>query len=143
MNPEHGETSEEKVPTGTLKVKSSKGRTVEVVQVGTSKQAGGKIEARDESDKKDESTQQEEYYETESDSPPIEFEDPMYKLMQEEEIEKEYEEMAPEQEEELVSQLTPRERAEYREIKEFYHIQADEMGQGMELRSAMIKERAK
>ena len=55
MNPECGETSGGKVPTGTLKVKSSKERTVEVVQVGTSEQAGGKIEARDESDKKDES----------------------------------------------------------------------------------------
>ena len=35
-SPELGETSGEKVPTGTLKVKSSKGRTMEVVQVGTS-----------------------------------------------------------------------------------------------------------
>ena len=34
---ELGETSREKVPTGTLKVKFSKGRNMEVVQVGTSK----------------------------------------------------------------------------------------------------------
>ena len=38
-SPELGETSREKAPTSTLKVKSSKGRTVEDVQVGTSEQA--------------------------------------------------------------------------------------------------------
>ena len=65
------------------------------------------VEVRDESTKKDESTRQEEYYETKSDSPPIEFEYPMYELMQEEEIEEEYGEMSWEQEEELASQLTP------------------------------------
>ena len=37
-----------------------------------------------------------EHYETESDDAPVEFEDPMYELMQEEEMEKEYEEMTPE-----------------------------------------------
>ena len=64
-------------------------------------------EARDKSAEKDESTQQEEHYETKSDDPPIEFEDQVYELMQEAEIGEEYTEMAPEQEEELVSQLTP------------------------------------
>ena len=64
-------------------------------------------EARDESAEKDESTRQKEYYETESDNPPIEFKDPVYELMQGAEIEEEYTEMTPEQEEELASQLTP------------------------------------
>ena len=67
----------------------------------------------------------------------------MYELMQEEEMEKEYEEMTPEQEKELISQLTPQERAEYREMSDFYRTQADVTGQGMELRSTMIKVRAK
>ena len=95
---EVGETSGEKVPTGTLKVKSSKGRTVKVVQVGTDKQTEERMhsmssEARDESVKEDESTQQKEHFETESDNLPIEFEDPMYEFMQEVEIEEEYTEI--------------------------------------------------
>ena len=100
-------------------------------------------EVRDKSIKEEESTRQKEHYETESDSPPVEFEDPMYEFMQEAKIEEEYAEMTQEQEEELASQLTPREQAEYREMKEFYHIQAEESGQGMELWSAIIKSRAK
>ena len=85
---------------------------MKVVQVGTSKQAEEKphsmsSEARDKSAKKDESTQQNEHYETESDNPSIEFKDPMYELMQKEEIEEEYTEMTLEQEEELASQLRP------------------------------------
>ena len=60
------ETSREKVPTGTLKVKSSKGRTMKVVQVGAGKQTEERMhsmssEARDKSVKKDESTQQKEH----------------------------------------------------------------------------------
>ena len=58
-------------------------------------------EAGDESAEKDKATQQEEHYETKSDDPPIEFKDPVYKLMQGAEIEEEYTEMIPEQEEEL------------------------------------------
>ena len=50
-------------------------------------------EVRDESIKEDESTQQKEHYETESDDPLIEFEDPMYEFMQEAEIEEEYAKM--------------------------------------------------
>ena len=70
---------------------------MKAVQVGTDEQTEERThsmssEARDESVKKDESTQQEEYNETESDKPSIEFEDPMYKFMQEVEIE-EYTEM--------------------------------------------------
>ena len=55
----------------------------------------------------------------------------------------EYQEMTSEQEEELISQLTPRERAEYREMKEYYQLQASETEQRMELRSALIKEKAR
>ena len=85
---------------------------MKVVQVGTSEQAEEKphsmsSEARDKSAKKDESTQQKEHYKTKSDNPPIEFEDQMYKLMQEAEIEEEYIEMTPEQEKELASHMTP------------------------------------
>ena len=89
------------------------------------------------------SMNQREKTEDESDTPPIEFEDQMYELMQEAEMMTEYQEMASEQEEELVLQLTPREKAEYREMKEYYQLQASETGQGMELRSAEIKEQAR
>ena len=85
---------------------------------------------------------EEEHYETESYDLPVESEDPMFELMQEE-LEEEYDEMTPEQEREMTSQLTPRERAEYWEMTEFYQVQASVTGQGMELRSEMIKERAK
>ena len=73
----------------------------------------------------------------------VEFEDQMYELMQETEMMTEYQEMTSEQEEELVSQLTSRERAEYWEIKEYYQLQASETEQRMELRSAVIKEKAR
>ena len=45
--------------------------------------------------------------------------------MQETEMMTEYQEMTSEQEEELVSQLTPREKAKYREMKEYYQLQAE------------------
>ena len=51
--------------------------------------------------------------------------------------------MTPEQEREMTSQLMSRERAEYQEMTEFYQVQASVSGQGMELRSEMIKESAK
>ena len=92
---------------------------------------------------KDESTEKEEHYEAESNEPRVEFEDPIYELMQEEEMEEEYEEMTPEWEKELVSQLTTQERAEYREMSDFYCTQVDVTKQGMELRSTMIKARMK
>ena len=75
--------------------------------------------------------------------PPVEFEDPIFELMQEKELEEEYGEMTLEQEREMISQLMPRERPEYWEMTEFYQVQASMTGQGMELRSEMIKERAK
>ena len=55
----------------------------------------------------------------------------------------EYQEMTSEQEEELISQLTPRDKAEYQEMKEYYQLQASETEHGMELRSAEIKEKAR
>ena len=72
---------------------------MKVVQVGTGEQTEERtrsmsLEARDESVKEDESTQQKEHYETKSDNPPIEFKDPMYELMQEAEIGEEHTEMA-------------------------------------------------
>ena len=56
---------------------------------------------------------EEEHYKIESYDPPVESEDPMFELMQEEELEEEYGEMTPEWEREMISQLIPRERAEY------------------------------
>ena len=55
----------------------------------------------------------------------------------------EYQEITSEEEEELVLQLTPRERAEYQEMKEYCQLQAGETEQRMELRSAVIKEKAR
>ena len=72
----------------------------------------GESKRKDKSERKDEPTQQEET-EDESDTPPVEFEDQMYELMQEAEMMTEYQEITSEQAEELVSQLTQREKAEY------------------------------
>ena len=100
--PELGKASREEAPTSTLKVKTSKGKSIEVVRVEVGEQAGVMSHgtatgARDKSIiGKDESTKEGECYENESNDAPVEFEDPMYKLMQEEEMEKEYEEMTPE-----------------------------------------------
>ena len=82
-----------------------------------------KSKRKDESERKDEPTQQEET-ENKSDTPLIEFEDQMYELMQKAEMMTVYQEMTSEQEEELILQLTPRERAEYQEMKEYYQLQA-------------------
>ena len=67
----------------------------------------------------------------------------MYELMQETEMTTEYQEMTAEWEEELVSQLTLREKAKYHKMREYYQLQARETEQGMELRSAEIKEKAR
>ena len=101
-----------------------------------------KSRKEDESEKNDEPIEQEETGDK-SDAPPVEFEDKMYELMQEMEMATEYQEMTTEQENELVSQLIPREKAEYQEMREYYQLQAEEMEQGMELRSADIKEKAR
>ena len=117
-----GESSKRETSTSTLKVKTSKGRKIEVVRMKTSEQTENI--SQDQAEKaKDELTvkmdkssarKEEEHYETESYDPPVEFEDPMFELMQEE-LEEEYDEMTPEQEREMTSQLMPRERAEYQE----------------------------
>ena len=67
----------------------------------------------------------------------------MFELMEGKELEEEYSEMTPEQEEEIISQLMPRERVEHQEMTEFYQVQASVTGQGMEIRSEMIQERAR
>ena len=113
--PKPGETSGEGSSTSILKVKSQKGKTVEIMQVEVDKLVDKKSDEsrrKDKSEKRDEPTEQEET-EDKSDTPPIEFEDQMYKLMQETEMMTEYQEMSSEQEEEFVSQLTPREKAKY------------------------------
>ena len=85
----------------------------------TSPECRDKLERKDKSEREDKSTQQEKT-ETESDNPPIEFEDQMYELMQEAEMMTEYQEMTSGQGEELILQLTPRERAEYQKMREYY-----------------------
>ena len=77
--PESSETSEEGPSTRVLKVKSEN----EVDELAEEKSHKTSPEVRDESERKDKSTQQEKT-ETESDNPPIELEDQMYELMQEE-----------------------------------------------------------
>ena len=86
----------------------SKWRKIEVVRIETGKQTektsqGQAEKAKDELIvKKDKSSagKEEEHYETESYDPPVESEDPMFELMQEEELEEEYDEMTPKQERE-------------------------------------------
>ena len=83
--PEPGETSGEGSSTSILKVKSQKGKTVEIVQVEEDKPVEKKLDKsrrKDKSEKRDEPTEQEET-EDKSDTPPIEFKDQMYELMQE------------------------------------------------------------
>ena len=67
----------------------------------------------------------------------------MFELMEGKELEEKYNEMTLEQEGEIILQLTPRERVEHQEMTEFYQVQASVTGQGMEIRSEMIQERAK
>ena len=92
--PEPGETSGEGSSTSILKVKSQKGKTVEIVQVEDKlvEKKSDKSRRKDESEKRDEPTEQEET-EDESDTPPIKFEDQMYELMHETEMMTEYQEM--------------------------------------------------
>ena len=100
--PKLGETSKEKVLTSTLKVKTSKGKSIEVVRVEAGEQVGMMSHGtatgtKDESTiGKGKSTKKEEHYETESNDPLVKFQDLMYKLMEQEEMEKEYEEMTAE-----------------------------------------------
>ena len=133
------------MPTSVLKVKSQKGKTVKIVQVKEDKPVEKKTDKskeKDESEKGDEPTEQEET-EDKSDTPPIEFEDQMYELMQETEMTTEYQEMTAEWEEELVSLLTLGEKAEYQEMREYNQLQTRETEQEMELRLVEIKENAR
>ena len=47
--------------------------------------------------------------------------------------------MTLEQEEEIIAQLTPRERAEHWEMTEFYQVQVSVTSRGMEIRLKMIQ----
>ena len=113
VEPKLGESSKGETSTSTLKVKMSKGRKIEVVRMETGKQTEKTSQcqaekAKDESIvKKDESSvgKEEEHFETKSYDLPVESEDPMFELMQEEELEEEYDEMTPEQERQMTSQL--------------------------------------
>ena len=145
-----GESSKGETSTSALKVKMSKGRKIEVVRMETGRQTAEtsqrqaekvKDKSRDEKDKSS-AEKEEEHYEVESYDPPMQFEDPMFELLQEE-LEEEYDDITPEQEREMISQPTPKERAEYWEMTRFYQVQASVTSQGMQLRSEMIKERAK
>ena len=62
--------------------------------------------------------------------------------MEGQKMEEEYARMTLEEEEAIIAQLTPWERAEYQEMSEFYQIQAATTGQGMVLRSVLIWEKA-
>ena len=96
--PEPGQTSGEGSSTSILKVKSLKRKTVEIVQVEEDKPVEKKLDEstrEDKSEKRDEPTEQKET-EDESDTPPVEFEDQMYELMQETEMMTEYQEMTSE-----------------------------------------------
>ena len=131
-----GESSKGGTSTSTLEIKMSKGRKIEIVRMETSGQTGKTSQrqaekVKDESeDKKDESSteRENEHYEVKSYDLPVEFEDPMFELMQEE-LGEEYDDMTLEEEREVISQLTLRERAEYREITKFYQVQSCMTGQ--------------
>ena len=117
VKPEPGESSKEGTMKGTLKVKSSKGKDIVVVKIEADKQSqmisqGQDKKTKDKSvsrvDKS--SAEEEEQYDTECFDLPVEFEDPMFELMEGKELEGEYNEMTLEQEEEIIAQVTPRER---------------------------------
>ena len=57
-------------------------------------------------------------FEEESYEPPVDFKDPLFELMEGQEVEKETSEEA------IISQLTPQERAEHQEIKYRHALQA-------------------
>ena len=89
-----------------------------VVKIETNEQS--QMTSKDQEEKmKDESVgrvdespagEEEEQYNTESFDPPMEFKDPMFELIEGKELEEEYNEMTLEQKEEIITQLTPRER---------------------------------
>ena len=120
--PESSETSGEGPSTSVLKVKSKKGKTVNIMQVEVDEPAEKKScetspEVRDKSERINQLSKRR--LKLRVTLHPLN-EDQMYELMQEEEMTTEYQEMTSEQEEELVLQLMPRERVEYWEMKEYY-----------------------
>ena len=122
VKPELGESSGEGTMKSALKVMPSKGKDIVVVKIETDKKS--QMTSQDQDEKmKDESVgrvdespaeEEEEQYDTESFDLPVEFEDPMFELMEGEELEEEYNEMTLKQEKEIIAQLTPSERAEHR-----------------------------
>ena len=148
---EPGESSNEGTMKGSLKVKSSKGKDIVVVKIEADEQSQTTSQGRFKKMKdksvsrvdKSSAEEEEEQYDTGSFDSPVEFEDPMFELMEGKELEEEYNEMTLEQEEEIIAQLTPREKVEHWEMTEFYQVQASVTGQDMEIRSEMIQKRAK
>ena len=106
VKPEPEESSKEGMMKGTLKVKSSKGKDIVVVKIEADKQSQMTSKGQDEKTKdesvsrvhKSPAEEEEEQYNTESFDPPVEFEDPMYELMEGKELEEEYNEMTLEKE---------------------------------------------
>ena len=72
----------------------------------------------------------------------VEFEDPVYELLQTYEMESKYESMTMEQEAAEVRALSPAEQAKYRELTRLHQRQAD-MDKRMTGVSKMIEERTK
>ena len=136
VEPEPGESSKGGMMKSTLKVKSSKGKDIVVVKIETKDELVSRVDGSP-------AEEEGEQYDTESFDPLMEFEDLMFELMEGKELEEEYNKMTMEQEGEIISQLTPRERAEHWRMTEFYQVQASITGRGMEIRSEMIQERAK
>ena len=121
VKPELGESSGEGTTKSTLKVKSSKGKDIVVVKIETDEQSQTTSQDQDEKMKyesvgrMDESPaeEEEEQYDIESFDLPMEFEDLMFQLMGGKELEEEYNEITPDQDEEIISQLMPRDRVEH------------------------------
>ena len=63
--------------------------------------------------------------------------------MEGQEIKEECAQMTLEEEEAIIAQLTPWERAEHQEMTEFYQVQAASTGQGMVPRLALIQGKAR
>ena len=89
--------SEEKTKTNILRVKLEKGKTIKIMHLeddetrkekapDETSQAGQQTEEKDETDQQEEDK-------TKSDMPPIEFEDQMYELLQDAEMEAEHQDM--------------------------------------------------
>ena len=131
QQPEAGESGEK---ASILKVKSSKGKEVVVEQVKEghiSEKAAERTtmeKMKDKSPSKKDKAPKPDKFEQEEYEPPVEFEDPLSKLMEGQEMEEEYTQMTLEEEEAIIAQLTPWKRAEHQEMSEFNQIQAATTG---------------